>query len=252
MTLWDWRLPDTHFLTCIPNVAGIYSPTRYVYGIFLRVLNTLRNRKLSSLSLVFKVYRLVKAGDASTTYAQRDDKEQSGLPLNHKFSSNDVIVLTLQPRGSGDFFGPRSLPTNSFAVSVEARVLNTGPAYVDIALPGGAFEATFGPAPNDVGGKGDRRMRLRADLFFSNIPYTRMVDALSQITSIPDRKKKQPEGPTQTDLNTHDNICMDEVLRDAILSTYTLNDASSPLFRDPDACDLREMVSRVDYGRRPP
>jgi hypothetical protein len=156
------------------------------------------------------------------------------------------MVLTLQPRGSGDFFGTSSLPTNSASVSVEARVLNTGPAYLDIALPGGAFEATFGPAPNDVSGKGDRRMRLRADLFFSNIPYTRMVDALSQLTSIPDRKKKQLEGPTQTDSNAHDNICMDEALRDAILSTYALNDASSPLFRDTDACDLREIVSRVD------
>jgi hypothetical protein len=187
---------------------------------------------------------LVKAGDASTTYSRHDDKEQSGLPLNHKFSSNDVIVLTLQRRGSGDFFGPNSLPTSSFAVCVEARVLNTGPTYVDIALPGGAFEATFGPAPNDSSGKGDRRMRLRADLFFSNIPYTRMVEALSQITSVSDRKKKQPEGssPTQTESNALDNICMDEVLRDAVLSTYALNDASSPLFRDTDACDLREMV----------
>ena len=160
-----------------------------------------------------------------------------------------MIVLTLQPRGSGDIFGPTSLPTSSFAVSVEARVLNVGPTYVDIALPGGSFEATFGPAPNNVGdNKGDPRMRLRADLFFSNIPYTRMVQALSQITAIPDRKKKpDAEGVdnTQNESSAHDNICMDEVIRDAVLSTYAFNDADSPVFRDTDACDLREMVRQI-------
>jgi len=197
------------------------------------------------LSLM-QVYRLTKANDASTTYSRRDGEEseqKSGLPLNHKFSSNDVIVLTAQPRGSGDFFGPNSLPTSSFAVSVEARVLNVGPTYVDIAIPGGAFESTFGPAPNNTGDKkGDPRMRLRADLFFSNIPYTRMVQALGQITSIPDRNKKPDAEGVQSESSTHDNICMDEVIRDAILLTYAFNDASSPNFRDTDACDLREMV----------
>ena len=134
------------------------------------------------------------------------------------------------------------MPTSGLAISVEARVLSTGPTYVDIALPGGAFEATFGPAPNNASAKGDPRMRLRADLFFSNIPYTRMVAALGQITSIPDKKKK-PNGATEESSSAHDNICMDEVLRDAILSTFAFNDASSPIFRDTDACDLREMVS---------
>lgn len=194
---------------------------------------------MSFLIFLFKVYRLTKARDASTTYSRRDgddSDDKSGLPLNHKFSSNDVIVLTAQPRGSGDFFGPNTLPTSSFAVSTEARVLNVGPTYVDIALPGGMFEATFGPAPNNADKKGDPRMRLRADLFFSNVPYTRMVQALGQITSIPNRNKEQSEG------SVHDNICMDEVIREAILSTYAFNDASSPNFRDTDSCDLREMV----------
>lgn len=198
------------------------------------------------------MYRLTKAKDASTTYSRRDGQESndaqntSGLPLNHKFSSNDVIVLTAQPRGSGDFFGSTSLPTSSLAVSVEARVLNGGPTYVDIAIPGGAFEATFGPAPNNMGDKkGDPRMRLRADLFFSNIPYTRMVEALGQITSIPDRQKKANEQGVQNEASSaHGNICMDEVIRDAILSTYAFNDPSSPNFRDTDACDLREMVRK--------
>lgn len=196
-----------------------------------------------------EVYRLTKANDASTTYSRRDVEDsdhKSGLPLNHKFSSNDVIVLTAQPRGSGDFFGPSSLPTSSFAVSVEARVLNAGPTYIDIALPGGAFEATFGPAPNNAGDKkGDPRMRLRADLFFSTVPYTRMVQALGQITSIPDRNKK-PDAKgvagKSSAASAHENICMDEVIRDAILSTYVFDDVSSSNFRDTDACDLREMV----------
>ena len=192
---------------------------------------------------LFKVYRLTKAKDASTTYSRRDGDDSdniSGLPLNHKFSSNDVIVLTAQPRGSGDFFGPNTLPTSSFAITAEARVLNVGPTYVDIAIPSGTFESTFGPAPNNAGdNKGDPRMRLRADLFFSNIPYTRMVQALSQLTSIPNRKTNAEE---QSEGSAHDNICMDEVIRDAILSTYAFNDASSPNFRDTDACDLREMV----------
>lgn len=149
-----------------------------------------------------------------------------------------MIVLTEQPRGTGDFFGTNSLPTSSFAVSAEARVLNVGPTYVDIAIPGGAFEATFGPAPNNmVGKKGDPRMRLRADLFFSNIPYTRMVQALGQITSVPDFRS------LTSGAAAHDNIVMDEVIREAILSTFAFNDPSSPNFRDTDACDLREMVN---------
>lgn len=152
-----------------------------------------------------------------------------------------MIVLTEQPRGTGDFFGANSLPTSSFAVSAEARVLNVGPTYVDIAIPGGTFEATFGPAPNNMlGKKGDPRMRLRADLFFSNIPYTRMVQALGQITSIPDVHSltSGTEGAA-----AHENIVMDEVVREAILSTFAFNDPSSPNFRDTDACDLREMVN---------
>lgn len=103
-----------------------------------------------------EVYRLVKAKDATSVY-QSDDEEQTiqwSLPPNHKFSNNDVILLTLQPQGSGDFFDPYNLPTSSNAVSVEGRVISTGPTYIDIALSGGAFEAAFGPAPNNVGPSG--------------------------------------------------------------------------------------------------
>lgn len=219
------------------------------------------------MSFAKQVYRLVKAMDATTMFsaprrsASENDADASSkqqrnpaenfLPPNHKFSSNDVIMLTLQPRGSGDFFDKNTLPTSSAAVSVEARVLNTGPSYVDVALPGGAFEAAFGPAPNNVGpsGKGDPRMRLRADRFFSNVPYSRMVAALSQLTSIPENKKAKskeipPSGNDRVsqDSKQYGNICMDEMLRETILSTFSFSDPSSFLFHDTDACDLRELV----------
>jgi hypothetical protein len=68
-----------------------------------------------------------------------------------------------------------------------------------------------------------------------------MVQALGQITSIPDVHSltSGTEGAA-----AHENIVMDEVIREAILSTFAFNDPSSPNFRDTDACDLREMVNR--------
>lgn len=169
-----------------------------------------------------------------------------------------MVLLTLQPNGSGDFFGINTLPTNSRAVSAEARVLSTGPDYVDIAIPGGAFEKAFGPAPNNVGpaGKGSPRLRLRMDRFVSNIPYQRMMAALGELTSIPERTSKRPDsegvgpvdGQEQED-NPYDNICMDELLRETILSTFAFNDGSSILFRDTESCNLRELAKRL--ARRP-
>lgn len=209
-----------------------------------------------------EVYRLVKAGDATLTYAPpapnggvdttTNRRRNSHLPPNHKFSTNDVIILTRQPQGSGDFFDPNHLPTSSTASSVEARVISTGPTYLDIALPGGAFEVAFGPAPNNIGpsGRGDARMRLRADRFFSNVPYTRQVAALTQLTAIPDRKKEpSTDGLQHDNHNTkeetkpHDNICMDDVLREIIIATHAFTDPNSSLYHDVDACDLQELVS---------
>ena len=181
-----------------------------------------------------EVYRLTKATDATTTYprsmeADDDDNESNSaasakniryLPPNHKFTNNDVIMLTLQPNGSGDFFGPNTLPTHEHAVSVEARVLNHGPTYLDIAMPAGTFETGFGmPAPNDASfgsGKSSSSsfaMRLRADRFLSNVPYQRMVAALAQTTSIPDRQKRSasPEevaNGVSSSSSAHDSIRM--------------------------------------------
>jgi len=216
-----------------------------------------------------EVYRLTKARDATSTYkrpveddyfdgADNDaggsrstsDRDSLYLPPNHKFSTNDVVMLTLQPNGSGDFFGRSTLPTSDDAVTVEARVLNTGPTYVDVALSAGSFEAAFGVAPNDFSGDGDKSMRLRADRFVSNVPYQRMVAALTQLTSIPDRQKRsaQPDevaDGAESSNRPHDNIKMDEVLREAILSTHAYTDNHSPMLRDPDVCDLTGLVSYI-------
>lgn len=236
-----------------------------------------------------EVYRLSKAHDATTAYDRSaaeggdgddgsDGAEEEGaggkprrgdhrnnnnkndnsdfrryLPRNHKFGNNDVVMLTLQPGGSGDYFGPSTLPTGDGAVAVEARVLGTGPTYVDVAVPAGTFEASFGPAPNDASGEGDGRMRLRADRFVSNVPYQRMVAALSQLTAVPDRRGRSASPDesaaaaagdgSRRNSNSHDNIRMDEVLREAILSTHAFADPHSPLLRDPDVCNLEELVS---------
>jgi hypothetical protein len=159
---------------------------------------------------------------------------KSVLPPNHRFSQNDVIMLTLQPGGTGDFFDRNTMPTSTdVAISIEARVLNTGPSYIDIAIPSGKFEQKFGPAPNNKSdsGKGDPRMRLRADRYFSNVPYNRMVGALSQLTSI----------------DKNENGAFDDLIRQAILKSFGLNDPSNPLFQDQEASGLQDLVSFMLY-----
>jgi hypothetical protein len=205
-----------------------------------------------------EIYRLTKAPDAT----------QSDLPVNSKFSNNDVILLSLQPLGSGDIFDPKNLPTSGSAVSAEARVISTGPTYVDIVMPAGSFEANFGPAPNNEGpsGRGNAGLRLRVDRFFSEIPYKRMVEALTIMSTIPSRtepskledaneskstksnvpnKKKTNQGDDNSSSSPHSNICMDEVLREAIISTHAFTEPSTPLFQDVDACDLQSLSRQL-------
>lgn len=194
-----------------------------------------------------EVYRLTKANDACTVF--ESETNNSTLPTNHKFSANDVIMLTYQPNGSGDVFGASTLPTSSDAIAAEARVLSTGPTYVDISMPNGAFEAAFGPAPNDGSGNGNKKLRLRVDRFLSNVPYERMVTALSQLTAVPDNRKRPEAEGVQQEEQQFANICIDDILREAILSTFTLQDPSSLYYGDTDACDLREMARML---ARPP
>ncbi len=208
-----------------------------------------------------EVYRLTKAKDATAFYTleNQPDTEPSRnlslMPPSSKFSNNDVILLTLQPQGSGDFFDPRSLPTTTSATSIEGRVIGTGPTYIDIAVAGGTFEAVFGPAPNNQGpsGPGSARMRLRADRFFSDVPYTRMVAALTQLTTVPDNSKESSKNGFQdgndNNINepatAHSNICMDELLREIIISSHAFTDPTSPNFHDIDAFDLQQLNKLV-------
>lgn len=182
---------------------------------------------------------MVKANDSVSSYMHNEAKpfEKGLLPRNHKFSANDVIMLTLQPRGSGDFFGAHTLPNHKDATSIEARVLSTGPKYIDVALPLGKFEAAFGPAPNNHGpsGKGDSNLRLRADRFFSNIPYVRGVAAISKLTSLP--KKVTPDAAD----SKKEVISLDSTIRQLILSTYTFMDPSSPRYQDPIFCNIADL-----------
>ena len=230
------------------------------------------------------VYRLTKAKDATTIYPRNnieDDPDNNDdttttttttttnqsetdtstatatryLPPNHKFSTNDVIMLTLQRAGSGDFFSSDSLPIGETAITAEARVLNMGPTYLDIVLPEGSFEGAFGPAPNDRNvmrdeAKKNFNLRLRVDRFFSNVPYQRMVSALAALTTIPDRSSNKPKASLQdgdskqeeSERPAHSNICMDELFRELIVSTYAFANPNSPLLGDRDACDIQELV----------
>ena len=123
-----------------------------------------------------EVYRLTKASDATTVYNDNDNGDSPSrnssrgaqprrLPPHHKFRPNDVILLTLQPEGSGDFFDSTTTsPLSEEATQMEARVLNVGPTYVDIATQAGKFAATVGPAPNEDGGpRRHQAQRLRVD-----------------------------------------------------------------------------------------
>jgi len=142
------------------------------------------------------------------------------LPDNHKFSQSDVIMLTLQPLGSGDFLGTYAMPLNDDAVTLEARVLNIGPTYLDISITSGKFEQAFGPAPNNYGpsGKGDPNMRLRVDRFFSDVSYRRMVHALSQATSIPSTNTQS--GKESSRDGEIWNMSVDDDIRRVITSTF--------------------------------
>jgi len=200
-----------------------------------------------------EVYRLEKSLDATTTYFQSDDSpvdtrgRPSPLPANHKFSANDVIVITLQPRGTGDFLGVSSLPTNKDAVLVEARVLNIGPSYVDVAIPAGKFSTAFGPASNNVGdeGKGDPSLRVRVDRFFSDVPFKRMAAALGQLTSV-QQNGEVPVSNPKFDKRVG-GFQMDNLLKEAILSTFAIKDETNILLdgiENPSLGDLPKKLAK--------
>lgn len=142
-----------------------------------------------------EVYRLTKAPDAVSAMsdASSSPKARQMLPPNHKFSTNDVMLLTLQPQGSGDFFDTYNLPTASTATSVEARVIGTGPTYVDIVMSSGSMDATFSSFAVNGLNNPYQKLRLRMDRFFSNVPYLRMVNALTQLTALTPNTSSTPK-----------------------------------------------------------
>jgi len=178
-----------------------------------------------------EVYRLMKPKNFISASYSTNSKDRGRIPKQSQFSLNDVIILTKQPRGEGDIFSTSSSPLSREAQTKEARVIGTGPTYVDIAMPSGAFEQAFGPAPNNKHGKkGDPAMRLRVDRFFSAIPYNRMCTAISQITSLP---SSQDGGKKISSI--------DPCLREVIVSTYGNGDKSYPA---PDA-DLQALAKKL-------
>jgi len=198
-----------------------------------------------------EVYRLEKSIDATTTFFPPNSTPQtssihSPLPPNHKFSRNDVLILTIQPRGTGDFLTPSSLPTNKDATTLEARVLNVGPTYLDVAVPSGKFSVAFGPASNNIGeeGKGDPAMRVRVDRFFSDVPFRRMVAALGQLTSVPEVKQRnRKEMPDDKRIG---GFQMDNLLKEAILSTFAVKDDVDLLdgMNNPGLGDLPKKLAK--------
>jgi hypothetical protein len=198
-----------------------------------------------------EVYRLVKAKDATSTFSldkEMEDDGRKGLPQNSKFSQNDVVMLTMQP-ANGDFSGSSSTPTNKDATSIEARVLGTGPTYVDVAIQGGRFEATFGPAPNNFGpsGQGDKNIRLRIDRYFSNVPYNRMVEAIGQLTTIPPKKTKEEIALLKeaAHKDSSHRRSVDGVIRQTILNSFAFSNEESPMCGDLEASKLNDLVSSL-------
>jgi hypothetical protein len=86
-----------------------------------------------------KVHHLEKMRDAKTTFHTQALSGGGGggggegcgttlpMPPHHGFSRNDLIVLMLQPQGTGYFLGALSLLTVEGIVTTEARVLGVEP-----------------------------------------------------------------------------------------------------------------------------
>jgi hypothetical protein len=75
------------------------------------------------------------------------------LPSNHQFTKNDIVLLTQQKHGSGDYYTEETLPTHDDAITAEAIVVSTGPTYLDIVMMAGTYEIAFQCLPrNDRSG----------------------------------------------------------------------------------------------------
>jgi hypothetical protein len=197
------------------------------------------------------VYRLTK----KTSLSRNDDKAAaSTMLLHHTFRNNDILLLTKQPHGFGDVYSARPLQQQDMAAAaggglLEARVLNHGPTYIDIVLTDLLPEEE----------RDNNAAVYRVDQFISPVPYRRMVNALSQLTAVqqPQRSPLSSHNNTATTTTTGGGggggstaIRMDDVIREAIVSTYAFTEAASPLRGDPSVCQLVELVREIiPWGR---
>jgi hypothetical protein len=183
------------------------------------------------------VYRLTKA-TAKHNQQEKTTKLDNGRLLRHTFRNNDILLLTKQPHGVGDIYGARPLKDTTSTGLLEARILNQGPTYIDIVLP-----ELLAETDESASSSSSSNTVYRVDQFISPVPYQRMVNALSQLTAV-----VSPAGTTGTNNNATSisAIRMDNVIREAIVSTYAFTEAASPLRGDPEVCQVAELV-RVGY-----
>jgi len=193
-----------------------------------------------------EVYRFTKAQDASSiTMKSSDPTEQQKLSSACQLAKNDVVMVTHQPKGSGDFFGFERLPIDTEITTIEGRVLNRGPTYVDIAFAGGAMAAVFGISAEEE--QRISKLRVRLDRFFSDVSYTRMVSSLSQLTAIEPRDASTKKDTIEKE-QLFSKIVMDPLLRDTILHSFVSSSPKAPL-SGKDAIPFDD--SRInDFARR--
>jgi hypothetical protein len=178
------------------------------------------------------VYRLTKAAAKYNKTTTKPDN--NGRLLHHTFRNNDILLLTKQPHGVGDIYGARPLKDTTSTGLLEARILNQGPTYIDIVLP-----ELLAETDESSSSSSSSNTVYRVDQFISPVPYQRMVNALSQLTAV-----VSPAGTTGNNNNATSisAIRMDNVIREAIVSTYAFTEAASPLRGDPEVCQVAELV----------
>jgi hypothetical protein len=120
---------------------------------------------------------------------------------------------------------------------------------VDVAIPAGKFSNAFGPASNNVGdeGKGDPNLRVRVDRFFSDVPFKRMSAALGQLTSVPQQQGEAPVASNPKFDKRVGGFQMDNLLKEAILSTFAIKDETNIMLdgiENPSLGDLPKKLAR--------
>ena len=88
-------------------------------------------------------------------------------------------------------------------------------------------------------------MRLRLDRYFSNVPYKRMVEALGQVTNVPQKKSKGEVSNLKDEAQRHPSV--DNFIRQTILSSFAYSNEESPIYGDFEASKLQTLVSDESF-----